>query len=421
MNKVDLIKIAKALKNKIKRKPVHYVSYCRRIERVKTDKRICAMTFDDGPTYDAEITKTLVETLNEFNAVGTFDVIGTTEGNYPDVEGKVGTPTWSGTKYDHYPRFNADKTAGAVNCPDLIDMIISSGHEITNHTYSHILFGKKNVIYSKRNTLSSFDKVYDDVKKLHEHLKNNHGYEMSFSRPPHYVDKIKGGFTSYDAYAKMGYQYLAASFDGAGWLPCESEEKEIEAMVEPLERALRENPDALCGQIIFQKDGYNMGLRAPVKEGLRRQLEVLGKYGYEVVGVSKLLEESPFADIGRDDEDFEVFARLVKACAIAFNDNTLRPDKEMTKGELAMLIAPREIAVDKRIDNIKASARLPYGIKATHPYSSALVWAINEGYFENTNATLSLDDVARCRDFFEVDKIKNLTRREIYKNLRQIF
>ena len=27
----------------------HYVGYTRRIERVKTGERICAMTFDDGP------------------------------------------------------------------------------------------------------------------------------------------------------------------------------------------------------------------------------------------------------------------------------------------------------------------------------------------------------------------------------------
>ena len=28
---------------------VHHVSYTRRLERVKTNRRICAMTFDDGP------------------------------------------------------------------------------------------------------------------------------------------------------------------------------------------------------------------------------------------------------------------------------------------------------------------------------------------------------------------------------------
>ncbi len=304
MSKVDFIKFAKAVKKKLNKKGSPYVSYCRRIERIQTSKRICAMTFDDGPTYDSEITKSLVETLNKFGAKGTFDIIGTTENNYPDKEGVVGTPGWSGTLYDHYPKFNSDKNAGAVNCAELIEMILSSGHEITNHTYSHILFGKKNVIYSKRHTLGSFDEVYEDVNKLHILMKEKYDYEMKFSRPPHYVDKIKGGFTSYDVYSKIGYNYLAASFDGAGWLPCETEEAEIDAMVSPIKKALETNPDSLCGQIIFQKDGYNMTLRAPVKEGLKRQLALLYEYGYQVVTVSKLLEESPFADIGREDKDF---------------------------------------------------------------------------------------------------------------------
>ena len=146
MSKVDLIKFAKSVKKKIKRNSVSYVSYCRRIESVKTNKRICAMTFDDGPTFDANITSTLIDILDSYGVKGTFDVIGTTENNYPDVEGKIGTPAWGGIRYDHYPRFNADKAAGAVNCPELIEKILKSGHEITNHTYSHILFGRKNII-----------------------------------------------------------------------------------------------------------------------------------------------------------------------------------------------------------------------------------------------------------------------------------
>ena len=28
---------------------------------------------------------------------------------------------------------------------------------------------------------------------------------MTMARPPHYVDKIEGGFTSYDAYDQMNY------------------------------------------------------------------------------------------------------------------------------------------------------------------------------------------------------------------------
>lgn len=429
MNKVDIIKLAKALKRKFKKKTVHYVSYCRRIERIKTDKRICAMTFDDGPTYASDITKALVETLNEFGAKGTFDVIGTTENNYPDEEGVIGTPSWSGVHFDHYPKFNADKEAGAENCPELIKLIIDGGHEITNHTYSHVLFGKKNVIYSKRNTLDNFDEVCRDVEKLHTLLRDTHGYEMKYSRPPHYVDKIKGGFTSYDVYSSMNYNYLAASFDGAGWLPCNSEEEEIEAMVAPLRRALEENPDSLCGQIIFQKDGYNMALRPPVKEGLKLQLELLKNYGYKVVSVTDLLSESPFADVGRDDADFEIFNQLLKSRAIAFTDNTLRPDSPMTRGELAMLLAPRDIAVNKRLEYIKSNTALPYRLKATHPYSSAMVWAIDNGYIPAVKGKSQPDGyvdstvLKSCEKFFNrsVFSKETITRREILLSYKNIF
>ena len=391
MNKVDIIKLAKAVKKKFKKPQLHYVSYCRRIERIKTDKRICAMTFDDGPTRENDVTLRILEVLGEFGAKGTFDVIGTTKDNYPDNEGKLGTPSWSGVKFDHYPSFNKDDMAGALHCGEIIDEIISSGHEVTNHTYSHVLFGKKNIIYSKRKTLQSFDEVLDDVKKLHSLMKERHGYDMKFSRPPHYVDKIKGNFTSYDVYSVLNYNYLAASFDGAGWLPSESEDAEVQAMILPLKKALEENPDALSGQIIFQKDGYNMSLRAPVIKGLKAQLELLKEYGYKVVTVSKLLEESPFADVSRGDEDFELFYDLQKDFPIVFTDNTLRPDALMTRGEFAMLIAPKKISVDKRISDIKNGATLPYGLKPVHPYSSALVWAIEGGVLSPVGSSASPD------------------------------
>lgn len=419
MSKVSIIKLAKEIKKIVKTKEKHYVSYCRRIERIKTDRRICAMTFDDGPTYDSNITATLVETLNSFGAKGTFDVIGTTGSNYPDQEGKMGTPAWSGTTYDHYPKYGADKNGGAVNCPDLIDLILDNGHEITNHTYSHVLFGKKNIIYSKRHTLNNFDEVYADIKKLHDHMIQNHSYHMQFSRPPHYVDKTADGLTAYDAYAKIGYNYLAASFDGAGWLPCENEEAEIKAMVSPIENALNNDPDSLCGQIIFQKDGYNMALRAPVKEGLRFQLELLKKYGYEIVTVSELLKESPFADVGTDDTDIDVFKNLIKDHAIAYSDNTLRPDNIMTKGELAMLIAPRDISVESRISAMKAPKNLLSRTSPKAPYYAAIQWCIDNRYFMNTKSQLTKEDIQRCSVFFDTSKITDLKRRTILKAFKQ--
>ncbi len=59
----------------------------------------------------------------------------------------------------------------------------------------------------------------EDLGRLHALMQTRYGYTMTLARPPHYVDKMTGGFTSYDVYDRMGYQYMAASFDGAGWLP----------------------------------------------------------------------------------------------------------------------------------------------------------------------------------------------------------
>lgn len=229
----------------------------------------------------------------------------------------------------------------------LVRRILHEGHQITNHGYCHVLFGKKPFVYGKRDHFHGLDPVVADLTRLHTLLQETYGYTMTMGRPPHYVDKIEGGFTSYDAYDQMGYLYLAAAFDGAGWLPIhhntvqESLQAEIAAMVEPMKRALEADPDALAGQIIFQKDGYNMSRRTPVAFGLKQQLELLQSYGYRVVTVEQLMADySPFADVGREEPGFEKLVALQKTRGIVFSDNRLRLDDPMTWGELAMLLAP---------------------------------------------------------------------------------
>ena len=99
-----LVKIGKKgkklLKNFIAPSQPIEVRYTRRIERICTDRRICAMTFDDGPMDlpaspdrfgGKSLTDILLDTLEEFGAKGTFDVIGSTKENYPDRPGKLGT------------------------------------------------------------------------------------------------------------------------------------------------------------------------------------------------------------------------------------------------------------------------------------------------------------------------------------------
>ena len=324
-----IVKIGKKGKKIVKKvlQPAekHNLSYTRRIERIKTDRRICAMTFDDGPMDlpvspdrfgGKSLTDVLLDTLAEFGAKGTFDVVGDTSENYPDKAGKVGSAAWGGVKYDHYPDIHQDDKGGAEHNDRLIHRILAEGHQITNHGYRHIIFGKKPFVYGARVYLGSLDKAVEDLQKLDKLMWDRYGYQITLHRPPHYVDKMQDGFTSYDVCDKMGYQYMAASFDGAGWLPSTLSdpeaalEAEVNAMVEPMRKALEKDPDFFCGQIIFQKDGYNMGKRTPVAFGLRKQLELLKEYGYQVVTVDTLLAESPFADLGRDDPLFEKLNKL---------------------------------------------------------------------------------------------------------------
>ena len=206
-----IVKVGKAGKRVVKKflpEEKHHVSYTRRIERVKTRERVVAMTFDDGPMdlpsspdkFDGKaLTDILLDTLGEYGAQGTFDVVGDTSENYPDTAGKSGQADWGGVRYDHYPDINQDERGGAVHNQRLLRRMLDEGHQVTNHGYRHVLFGKKPFVYGKRDHFHGLDQVVSDLTRLHTLLKETYGYEMTMARPPHYVDKIEGGFTSYDA------------------------------------------------------------------------------------------------------------------------------------------------------------------------------------------------------------------------------
>lgn len=381
-----------------------YLSPVRRIEQVALDQRICAMTFDDGPCRlpanpdefgGKPLTLVLAETLEKYGAVGSFDVVGDTSGNYPDVAGKHGSASWGGVAYDHYPDFGKDADGGALHCPELVERLLAGGHEITSHTYSHVLFGKKNLVYGKRHTLTGLDPAVEDLQKLHDLMKDKYGYTITLSRPPHYVDGIAGGFNSYDAYAKMGYQYMAASFDGAGWLPLATYEAEVEATWKPIEQKLKEDPDYFRGQIIFQKDGYNMARRSPIAHGLEKQLQLLTDKGYKVVTVSQLMALSPFLDLSQTDPRAAAAKKLAENgwCPV-YRDNTLRADSPLTRGELAMMAYGWE-SVDTRIALVRGEDKLPWAdLKPTHPYAGPLLAAFRAGAMAPQGSKIDCDSPA---------------------------
>lgn len=402
------------------------LSYTRRIERVKTSRRICAMTFDDGPMDlpavpdrfgGRALTDVILDTLAEFDAKGTFDVIGDTGENYPDRAGKLGSAAWGGIKFDHYPDLGCDSLGGAANNPRLIRRMLEEGHQITNHGYRHIIFGKKPLVYGGREYLGTLDRAVEDLRRLDGLMREEYGYAMTMHRPPHYVDKMQDGFTSYDVCDVMGYQYLAASFDGAGWLPAAASDPEaaltaeVEAMVAPMCRALEADPDAFCGQIIFHKDGYNMAKRTPVAFGLREQLTLLQSYGYRVVTAAELMTESPFADVGRDDPDFDRFCALAERRAVVYSDNRLRPQAPMTWGELAMLLTPKEEAIIRRHNMVRQRG------KAVHPYAGAMEWSRENGLIpKEVRPDVPLTELPEG----QFDAVSDFTRRSVYRAYREI-
>lgn len=359
-----------------------HLSVARRIERIAPprDRLVVAMTFDDGPTAAPArpgdgrgLTDSLLRALAEYGARGTFDVIGTTADNYPDEEGRLGTALWSGIKYDHYPEFGRDALAGVVNQPALARRIIAEGHELCNHGYNHIAFGPFRMVYGSRSFLGDSAACAADVRRLHDFVRDEFGYEMKLGRPPHYIDRTTDGLSSYDVYAWLGYNYLAASFDGGGWLPGTDYKSEVERMVAAVERALERDPGSLNGQIIFQKDGYNMAKRSPVVDALPRQLDLLRQCGYQVLTVSELLAINPVSDVPlADSASAPLRALLAAGYPVAYRDNTARLDRPLTVGELAFILA--------RGAGGRLAQRPFNGVPASHPYCFSLAIAAEEGW-----------------------------------------
>ena len=220
---------------------------------------------------------------------------------------------------------------------------------------------------------------------------------MKLARPPHYVDGIAGGATAYDMYELMGYNYMAASFDGAGWMPQKGsfEEDAERTMVEPLRRALEADENALNGKIIFQKDGCNMSGFTPVAAALPRQLELLEHYGYRVCSVGELLAMSPFEDLPAEDECFESVRALIgKGFAVGCRNNTFNRDRVFTFGDLCMALCPKAER-DRRVERLIGGNADVGGFDVKDPYAGALQWAKAAGLEKKKNDPASGGDMKK--------------------------
>ena len=116
------------------------------------------------------------------------------------------------------------------------------------------------------------------------------------------------------------------------------------------------------------------------------------------------MEESPFADVGREDPLFEKLVELAKEHAIVFSDNYLRLDDKMTVGELAMLLTPKKETLARRVANVRKN-------KKVGAYDGVLSWC-KENHIIPASAKAEQFVNALPEEYFE--QTTEFTRRGVY-------
>lgn len=190
------------------------------------EKKKIALTFDDGPSKTN--TAAILEVLKEYEIKATFFVIGE----------------------------NAEKD------PERIRSIYDAGHEIGNHTYSHIYISKV-----------SEEKLRGEIKKTEDILFEITGEKPRVFRPP-------GGFyndASLAVLEELGYQCVLWSVDTRDWSMPKSDK--VASHVEG---------SASAGDIILFHDLEDK--RLPTVAALKQILPKLIENGYEFVTISELFE-----------------------------------------------------------------------------------------------------------------------------------
>ncbi len=191
----------------------------------ESEKRI-ALTFDDGP--HKKYTEEILDILDAYKVKATFFVVGVCAEKYPEI----------------------------------IAREIASGHEIGNHTYSHIhLHGASGSVLA------------GEIDKTEQLLFENNGYSTTLFRPPEGVcnDTVR-------AVAKdMNYSLVLWTVDTKDWVPVS-----CDSIVNTVIKS------AGGGEIILMHD-YVVG-KSNTPDALRILIPRLLAEGYTFVTVSELLE-----------------------------------------------------------------------------------------------------------------------------------
>ncbi|WP_429985208.1 polysaccharide deacetylase family protein [Lysinibacillus pakistanensis] len=193
---------------------------------IKTDEKVIALTFDDGP--HKKYTPEILDVLSKYDAKATFFIVGE----------------------------NAEKN------PELALRIHDENHELAIHTYTHPF--KTNV-----------SNLLKEIKQTHATIYGITGYSPVLFRP------VEGQYTDamIDAIHKEGYKVVMWSWhlDTFDW-KSPGEKKIINTVLK----------GAKPGSVVLFHDGG--GNREQTVRALKKVLPELEQQGYKFVTISELLE-----------------------------------------------------------------------------------------------------------------------------------
>lgn len=199
------------------------------IHRIDSQKKLVALTFDDGP--DPKYTPLILETLHRNGVPATFFVLGSQADRYPKV----------------------------------MQWIKKAGHEIGNHGYHHFDLNKL-----------TEQEIYDEIKRAEKSIYRTTGILSQYYRPP-------GGVMTHDvvnAVQSSGYDLIHWSVDPRDW--------SLERTASIIANSVKKN--VTSGDIVLFHDG---GLnQRQTLAALQDLITDLRARGYKFVTVSQLMDES---------------------------------------------------------------------------------------------------------------------------------
>lgn len=191
----------------------------------ETDEKIIALTFDDGP--HPRYTEEILDILDKYTVKATFFVIGKNAESYPKM----------------------------------LKRIADAGHEIGNHTYSHVTAGRS----TKVNFKAELEKTDSIIKKIT-------GKDTVLFRPPTgYCNE-----TAVKSAAEMNYKIIVWTVDTRDWAHTESG------------NIIKTVTNQVTGGSIILFHDY-VSAPSPTPNALNEIIPYLTAQGYRFVTVSELL------------------------------------------------------------------------------------------------------------------------------------